>query len=52
MTVKELVDALSVLNPNDSVLIWDPQSMNWETVTGFTYGDDAGKVQLYSDDIS
>ncbi len=48
MLVKELIDKLKEFNPDSTVLVWDPQSWSWETVSGFVYDKD--EVQIFSDD--
>jgi len=51
MTAHEL--ARRLLNtPNGPVQIFDPDSMEWEGVTGYTYGEEGETVRLYSDDNS
>lgn len=54
MTIKELIGSLqNAMNhgtKQDSIVeAWDPETNDWEEVTGFTHGGDDNKVRLYTD---
>ena len=49
MTVAEMIDMLQVLkNPDAEVQAWDPESQEWESVTGCVHG--GPNVRLYTDE--
>jgi len=50
MKVSALRKMLLKADPNDTVKIWDPESEQWEPVTGMTYAGRDKIVQLYSDE--
>lgn len=49
MTVKQLIEQLKVCRDDEIVKIFDPDTDEWQEVTGFTYGGKDGAVQLYCD---
>jgi hypothetical protein len=50
MTVQELIDTLKACNPTDVVHIYDPESQDWEAVSGLVHDGGNNVVQLYSDE--
>jgi len=55
MTAKEFIELLTDfskhgLNLDDELKTFDPDTMNWESVTGMTYGGNDGVIKLYTDD--
>ena len=51
MTKADLMAILTRIPGNPRVLIFDPESADWEPLTGCTYGDqDSTPIKLYSDE--
>lgn len=50
MTVKDLIQMLLDAGMDERVYIWDPDSEQWTTVTGMTYGGEDNVVRLYCDE--
>ena len=51
MTVAQLIEMLqNTGTPDAEVEAWDPESEDWEPVTGCVYGGNAKNVRLYTDE--
>lgn len=49
MTVRELIERLRAMNPDDVVLIFDPNDNEYLPVTGLVHSGGTGAVELHSD---
>ena len=50
MTVAEAIDMLQKADPDDEVLIWEPDSSSWEPLGGMIYGGGDKRVELYPEE--
>ena len=49
MTVTQVIEMLQGIEGDDEVMLFDPDTNEWQTVTGCTYGGGDKRVQLYCD---
>ena len=49
MKVKELIEKLKMVNPEEIVLALDPETLEMIPITGFTYG--GGAVEFFTDEL-
>lgn len=47
-TVAQLIDTLKLCDPNAIVRTWDPDSDEWECISGITYSD--SEVKCHTDE--
>jgi hypothetical protein len=50
MTVEQLIEMLKGAHPKDIVEIFEVETVDWEPITGMTYGGNDHKVRLYTDE--